>query len=42
MIVHSSNAACAAGMAFVLREAGWPCRQVHPHDDLDWIAEEWA
>jgi CheY-like chemotaxis protein len=41
VIVHSSNAACAAGMAAVLRKAGWPCRQVHPRDDLVWIGQEW-
>lgn len=42
VLVHSSNAPCAAGMEFVLREAGWPCRLVHPRDHLTWIGQEWA
>lgn len=42
VIVHSSNVECAAGMEFVLREAGWPCRRVHPRDDLAWIGDQWA
>ena len=42
VIVHSSNVACADGMMFVLRKAGWPCRRVFPRDDLAWIGDQWA
>lgn len=42
VIVHSSNATCADAMAAVLREGGWPCRRVHPRDDLAWVRHEWA
>lgn len=41
VIVHSSNADCAAGMFFALERAGWPTKRIVPFDDLDWIATDW-
>lgn len=42
VIVHSSNVTCADAMTIVLRDAGWPCKRVHPRDDLAWIRDEWT
>jgi hypothetical protein len=42
VIVHSSNDACAAGMFFALKDAGWPCSRVYPCDDTAWIGDAWS
>ena len=42
VIVHSANDACAAGMFFVLKDAGWPCSRVYACDDVAWVAAAWA
>jgi hypothetical protein len=42
VIVHSSNAPCAAGMVEVLTKAGWPTARVLPYDDLAWVEDDWA
>jgi hypothetical protein len=39
VIVHTSNAQAAPGMMRVLREAGWVCSAIMPHDDLAWIGD---
>ena len=41
VIIHTTNALAAAGMEFALQEANWATERVVPHDDLEWIAEDW-
>jgi NAD+-processing family protein with receiver domain len=41
VIVHSSNADCAAGMFFALERAGWPTKRVVPVNDLVWVERDW-
>jgi CheY-like chemotaxis protein len=42
VLVHSSNASAASGMLYALKGAGWTTKQVYPHDDLCWIADDWT
>jgi hypothetical protein len=42
VIIHSSNAAAALGMSEQLRLAGWPISRVYPHDDIQWISDDWS
>lgn len=41
IVVHTTNTAAGDGMEFLLRDAGWEVRRVHPYDDLAWIPEAW-
>ena len=41
VIVHSSNADCAPGMYFTLKEKGWPTVRIVPHEDQAWVREAW-
>src|SRR5262245_57000412 len=41
VIIHTTNAAAAAGMDLVLRDAGWQTRRVIPFDDMEWIGSHW-
>jgi hypothetical protein len=41
IIVHSSNADCAAGMFFTLERAGWRTKRTAPFDGITWIRLAW-
>lgn len=41
VIIHTTNSPAAVGMDFALQEAHWATWRVVPHDDLEWINEDW-
>jgi hypothetical protein len=41
VVIHSTNAAAAQGMATALTEARWQTYCVAPYGDLEWIPGPW-
>lgn len=41
IIIHTTNSAAGDAMEFLLRDARWEVRRVHPYGDTEWIPEVW-
>jgi hypothetical protein len=41
VLIHTTNSLAVPGMAMMLDDSGWVHSRVIPHDDLEWIGEDW-
>ncbi|HZZ79199.1 MAG TPA: cyclic-phosphate processing receiver domain-containing protein [Gemmataceae bacterium] len=41
IVIHTTNTPAGDSMEFLLRDAGWDIRRVHPWGDLEWISSKW-
>jgi hypothetical protein len=42
VILHTTNYTARDGMYFAMDAIGWELHVVIPHDDVEWVGQEWA